>query len=193
MLIAPQREAPAGRVDLSAFAAGIPRRFDLARVMRTAIASSRDRVRRVAVKLLSAEDAAPSRRRLAPSSPGALAPRPDGPVFRVGCARGADPRVASESVRPLGGASRARVAVERMDRTSSSLPWTRATLPPSTAAGDRAPDSPRSGRETAAFSGTGRKLKELDDGVARGGYRLSPWAGPPARVVSDWLPPCGPW
>jgi hypothetical protein len=109
----------------------------------------------------------------------ALEFKADKPAWRVGLRHaGADPRAALRDAVP----SREEVAtilarLERLDRASSSGPWTRQTLDLIDRYPERrAPDlAAQTGRETAPFKTDVRKLKEL--GLTESlaiGYRLSP-------------------
>ena len=137
-------------------------------------------VERVPVRSLTAADA---RRAGAPSL---VALRhaldlqhPDRPVYRIGLRyAGADPRHALREALPDAAEIGAiREWLDRLDRASSTGPWTRATLLlidelPAT----RAPDlAHRMGRDTPSFKQNVRKLKER--GLTESldiGYRLSP-------------------
>lgn len=103
---------------------------------------------------------------------------PDRPVYRIGLRyAGADPRQALREAVPDAAEIDAIVAwLDRLDRASSTGPWTRATLllideSPAT----RAPDlAHRMGRDTPSFKQDVRKLKER--GLTESldiGYRLS--------------------
>lgn len=109
----------------------------------------------------------------------ALAARPDRPVFRVGLRyAGPDPRLAlRETVPDPAEVAKIVASLDRLDRASSTGPWTRPTLDlidqhPEV----RAPDlAARTGRATADFKRDVRKLKEF--GLTESldiGYRLSP-------------------
>ena len=109
----------------------------------------------------------------------ALDQKADRPVWRVGLRHaGEDPRAALRNAIP----GRAEVAdivarLARLDRASSSGPWTRETLDLIDRFPERrAPDlAAKAARETAGFKKDVRKLKEL--GLTESlaiGYRLSP-------------------
>jgi hypothetical protein len=168
-----------GEVDL-AF-----RRWDRPRVrvgtrMRTAVGLVE--VTSLEQATLSALDAEDARRAGAGSLAAlraALAHHPDRPVWRIGLRyAGPDPR---ETLREQMPAPEEVVGIlawlDRLDRSSSSGPWTRATLDLiDRSPGVRAPDlAARLGRETADFKRDVRKLKEkgLTESLAIG-YRLSP-------------------
>lgn len=122
---------------------------------------------------------------------GALAHRPDQPVWRVGLRwAGPDPRDAlRESVPDEAEVARLRAWLDRLDSSSSIGQWTRATL---TIIGEnpgrRAPELAAGlGRETADFKRDVRKLKEK--GLTQSldiGYLLSPRG---ATVLGDGGPP----
>ena len=108
-----------------------------------------------------------------------LAARPDDPAWRVGVAyAGPDPReLLRASVPDADEVAAINARLDRLDATSSTGPWTRATLDlidlnPTV----RAPElAARVGRETADFKKDVRKLKEL--GLTESlaiGYLLSP-------------------
>ena len=136
-------------------------------------------VSEVAVESLTEEDA---RRAGSPSLAAlvaALEPKSDRPAWRVGLRHaGADPRAELRAAVPTKEEVAAIVArLERLDRASSSGPWTRTTLDLIDRNPERrAPDlAAKVGRETAAFKTDVRKLKEL--GLTESleiGYRLSP-------------------
>jgi hypothetical protein len=136
-------------------------------------------VSEVAVESLTEEDA---RRAGSPSLAAlvaALEAKADRPAWRVGLRHaGADPRAELRAAVPTKEEVAAIVArLERLDRASSSGPWTRTTLDLIDRNPERrAPDlAAKVGRETAAFKTDVRKLKEL--GLTESlaiGYRLSP-------------------
>jgi hypothetical protein len=181
MMIRPSelRAIQAGGIDL-AF-----RRWERPRVvvgtkMRTAVGLVEvTSVSEVAVESLTEEDA---RRAGSPSLAAlvdALAPKSDRPAWRVGLRHaGADPRAELRSAVPTTEEVAAIVArLQRLDRASSSGPWTRTTLDLIDRNPERrAPDlAAKVGRETAPFKTDVRKLKEL--GLTESlaiGYRLSP-------------------
>ena len=122
-------------------------------------------VSEVAVESLTEEDA---RRAGSPSLAAlvaALQPKSDRPAWRVGLRHaGADPRAELRAAVPTKEEVAAIVArLERLDRASSSGPWTRTTLDLIDRNPERrAPDlAAKVGRETAAFKTDVRKLKEL--------------------------------
>ena len=118
---------------------------------------------------------------------GALAHRPDQPVWRVGLRwAGPDPRDAlRESVPDEVEVARLRAWLDRLDASSAIGPWTRATLVTiGENPGRRAPELAAAlGRETAEFKRDVRKLKEK--GLTQSldiGYLLSPRG---AAVLGD--------
>jgi len=169
----------AGEVDL-AF-----RRWDRPRVvvgtrMRTAVGLLEvTSVEPVAVESLTADDARRAGSASLAALVKALSARPDSPVFRVGLRYGgSDPRIVLREDVPDAEELAAIIgSLDRLDRSSSVGPWTRATLDlVDTHPEVRAPDlAARVGRETAPFKRDVRKLKEL--GLTESldiGYRLSP-------------------
>jgi hypothetical protein len=161
------------------------RRWDRPRVragtqMRTAVGLVEvTSVERVPVRSLTAADArragAPT---LAALRDGLNRHHPERPVYRIGLRyAGVDPRHAlREAVPDTAEIDAILTWLDRLDRASSTGPWTRATLLlidelPAT----RAPDlAQRMGRDTASFKQNVRKLKER--GLTESldiGYRLS--------------------
>ena len=137
-------------------------------------------VERIARSAITAADARKAGYESASALLAELDARAEGDLYRIAIKPGgADPRIALRAKAALNAEERAALTakLDRMDETSRTGPWTRATLAAiAKHPGKRAPDLAEAfGRETLAFKRDVRKLKEL--GLTESlevGYRLSP-------------------
>ena len=181
MMIRPAELAAilAGDVDL-AFRRWARPRLKVGTRMRTGVGLVEvTSVDEVAPSTLTEDDARRAGARSLQALLDALAARPDDPVWRVGLRHaGPDPRDAlRDAVPDADEVAGLRAWLDRLDASSSTGPWTRATLEIiGEHPGRRAPDLAEAlGRDTASFKRDVRKLKER--GLTRSldiGYLLSP-------------------